>query len=136
MVVLEGGNGNSIKVLIVDDERLLIDNYMALLGSERYEFSTATDGSEAMDKLRRNHYDMLITDWCHPPGLDGIGLLREAKILNKDIVVILISGYLSDEGINRAKELGCFAYGSKPFHLKKLRTVITKAFAERKRYLR
>ena len=41
-----------LKVLIVDDEKLLINNYIALLGSERYEFSAATDGLEAMDKLR------------------------------------------------------------------------------------
>lgn len=124
-----------IKVLIVDDERLMIDHYIALLGNERYEFSTATDGSEALDKLRRNNYDMLITDWYHS-GPKGIELLKEAKKLNKDIVVIIISGSLSAEGINEAKELGCFACRSKPFQVKELRTLIAEAFAERDRHLR
>ena len=117
-----------LKVLIVDDQRLMIDNYIALLGNERYEFSTATDGSEALDKLRRNNYDMLITDWYHP-GAEGIELLREAKKLNKDIVVIIISGNMTAEGINKAKELGCFACRPKPFQLKELRILIAKAFA-------
>ena len=124
-----------IKVLIVDDERLMIDHYIALLGNERYEFSTATDGLEALDKLRRNNYDMLITD-CYHPGLDGIELLREAKKLSKDIIVIIISGNMTTERINGAKELGCFACRSKPFQVKELKIVIAKAFAERERHLR
>jgi CheY-like chemotaxis protein len=64
------------RILIVDDDPLITELVIDMLGLEGYDVDTATNGIEALQKLERQRYDLIITD-LHMPKLDGSGFYRE-----------------------------------------------------------
>jgi CheY-like chemotaxis protein len=64
------------RILIVDDDPLITELVIDMLGIEGYDIDTATNGIEALQKLERQRYDLIITD-LHMPKLDGSGFYRE-----------------------------------------------------------
>jgi CheY-like chemotaxis protein len=64
------------RILIVDDDPLITELVIDMLGLEGYDVDTATNGIEALRKLERQRYDLIITD-LHMPKLDGSGFYRE-----------------------------------------------------------
>lgn len=64
------------RILIVDDDPLITELVIDMLGIEGYDVDTATNGIEALQKLERQRYDLIITD-LHMPKLDGSGFYRE-----------------------------------------------------------
>jgi DNA-binding response OmpR family regulator len=64
------------RILIVDDDPLITELVIDMLGIEGYAVDTATNGIEALQKLERQRYDLIITD-LHMPKLDGSGFYRE-----------------------------------------------------------
>jgi DNA-binding response OmpR family regulator len=64
------------RILLVDDDPMITELVVDMLGMEGYDVDTATNGMEALQKLERQHYDLIITD-LHMPKLDGSGFYRE-----------------------------------------------------------
>lgn len=64
------------RILIVDDDPMITELVIDMLGIEGYDVDTATNGIEALQKLERQRYDLIITD-LHMPKLDGSGFYRE-----------------------------------------------------------
>ena len=64
------------RVLLVDDDPMITELVIDMLGIEGYDVDTATNGIEALQKLERQRYDLIITD-LHMPKLDGSGFYRE-----------------------------------------------------------
>lgn len=64
------------RILLVDDDPMITELVIDMLGIEGYDVDTATNGIEALQKLERQRYDLIITD-LHMPKLDGSGFYRE-----------------------------------------------------------
>jgi len=64
------------RILLVDDDPMITELVVDMLGIEGYDVDTATNGLEALQKLERQRYDLIITD-LHMPKLDGSGFYRE-----------------------------------------------------------
>ncbi len=64
------------RILLVDDDPMITELVVDMLGMEGYEVDTATNGIEALRKLESQRYDLIITD-LHMPKLDGSGFYRE-----------------------------------------------------------
>jgi CheY-like chemotaxis protein len=64
------------RILLVDDDPMITELVVDMLGMEGYDVDTATNGIEALQKLERQRYDLIITD-LHMPKLDGSGFYRE-----------------------------------------------------------
>ena len=64
------------RILLVDDDPMITELVVDMLGMEGYEVDTATNGIEALQKLESQRYDLIITD-LHMPKLDGSGFYRE-----------------------------------------------------------
>jgi CheY-like chemotaxis protein len=82
----------SVRVLVVDDDpdvRSLMDE---ILQQENFVTATAADGFEALDRLGREHFDMLVTD-VRMPGMDGFELAGRARGLLPDLPVLFVSAY-------------------------------------------
>ncbi len=128
------------KILIVDDE-FLIRSYLAeALQRNRYEVITAGGRQEAADLLDQHHFDMVITDMKMPDG-SGIDVLRKAKEICPNTLVIIITAFGTIENAVEAMKLGAFNYLIKPFTPETLETIIQKAVEHKKvveenRYLR
>jgi CheY-like chemotaxis protein len=92
---------------------------------------TASESSEALKKINRNSYAIILLDISLCKGLDGLELAREIKKLKKykDVPVIAVTAYAFKEDENRILKSGCTHYISKPFTKSYLLDTIKKAMS-------
>ncbi len=102
------------KILIVDDEPVVIKSCERILSPEGYAVDTASNGREAIGKLGKNSFDLVITD-IRMPDMDGIELLRWIRNSKPETGVVVITGYPSQESIKEALSLRILDYLPKPF---------------------
>jgi imidazole glycerol phosphate synthase glutamine amidotransferase subunit len=100
----------SARILIVDDEEIVIRSCLRILGDGGYELESAEDGWEALKKIEENHYDVLVLDIMMPK-IDGLEVLRRVKESHPDIDVIMITGLSQIDTAVRAMKLGAFGDG-------------------------
>jgi len=113
-------------ILIVDDE----PNYQIILSEflhdEGFETLTADNGKQAIELVKANDIDLVITD-MQMPGMDGFALLEAVKAYQGNLPVIMITAYGEVEKAVRAMQLGAFNYLTKPFNNDELLACATKA---------
>lgn len=114
------------KILITDDDMDLRELLTEAVSNWGYEVSVAREGEEALRKLRMERFDIVITDLMMP-GMDGLALLQKIKELDKETLVIIITGYATIETAVKAIETGAYDYITKPFRLDELMIVIKNA---------
>lgn len=115
------------RILIADDEQVIRDVYLRILDSEAYELSTCVNGLEAIERIKKDNFDMLILD-LKMPGMDGLAVLNEIKRMRKDLAVIIVTGYATIATVKETLKLGCFDYLVKPFNIEELKITIKRAF--------
>lgn len=114
------------KILIVDDEPVVTKSCERVLTPEGYSVDCAYDGKDAVNKLSRNGYDLVITD-IKMPGMDGLDLIRWIRNTKPDTGVVVITGYPSQESLKEALGLRILDYLPKPFSPSLLLEVTQKA---------
>lgn len=114
-----------MKILLLEDEQMLSEAIHEYLLSLGHRIELFFDGSEALEALKKETFDLLILD-INVPGIDGLDLLEQLHVLKIRPPVIYISALVDIEGISRAYDLGCYDYLKKPFHLKELALRIDK----------
>ena len=102
-------------VLIVDDMTDSLDALARILRKEGLAIETATDGREALDKVRNGAYDVILLDVCMPV-MDGLECLRHLKAdpLSRDIPVIMLSAVKEAQSVRDCIELGADDFLPKP----------------------
>jgi len=108
-----------MRVLLLEDERMLQEAIREYLGATGYLVDAFEDGMEAYRAIHANKYDLFIFD-INTPSIDGLSLLEKLQKERIDVPTIFISAITQIEQISRAYELGCYDYLKKPFHLKEL----------------
>jgi two-component system response regulator PilR (NtrC family) len=119
------------RVLVVDDEKSMRDLLSITLEKEGYDVLTAAGGEAAIEALRRDATDAVITD-LRMPKVDGLQVLRAAKEISPDVAVIVITAVASTETAVEAMKLGAYDYITKPFKLDEVSLIVRNAL-ERKR---
>lgn len=115
-------------ILIVDDERGILDSLEGILSDEGYRVMKAEDGAQAMDLLKAANPDLILLDiWM--PGMDGIETMQAIREFRKDIEVIIMSGHGNIESAVKATKLGAFDYIEKPLSLENVLRTINEAIA-------
>jgi DNA-binding NtrC family response regulator len=115
------------RILIVDDEPIVLRSCQRILRGEDYEIDVCGDGLTALGMINENDYDVLILD-IKMPRMDGIEVLRRVKEARPDIDVIMITG-LHDIGTAvHAMKLGALDYLPKPFEPEQLQMLVERAF--------
>jgi nitrogen regulation protein NR(I) len=122
----------SARILIVDDERNLRRVLAAHLKREGWEVEEAADGAEALERLARGAWSLVITD-LKMPNLDGLGLLEQTAARHPDLPVVLITAHGTIETAVTAMKRGAFDYITKPFDQEELLAVVRKALATSER---
>ena len=112
------------KILIVDDEPGIISVVKEDLELDNYEVETASSGNEALEILRREHFDFIISD-VRMPGGDGKDLILGLKEMKRDIPILFMSGF-SEFTVEEAKKLGAIYLLIKPMALAKIPKIIEK----------
>ena len=101
------------RILVVDDDRLFCRSTAALLRADGYEVESASNGHEAVDRLRRAHFDLMLLD-VKMPGTDGIGVLEAIRLWGNGIPVLMISGMGTIGDAVRALHVGADDFLTKP----------------------
>jgi len=114
------------KVLVVDDDDTLLQLLTETVKTMGCLATSARSGIDALNLISERKFDILVTD-LKMPGMDGLKLLEEAKKIDKDVVVIMVTGYATLETAVKAIEKGAYDYIAKPFRLDELMVVIKNA---------
>jgi response regulator RpfG family c-di-GMP phosphodiesterase len=113
------------RILIIDDEPNVLSVLYTLLCS-RYDCKTATSALEALDYLKKETYELVLSD-IMMPGMSGLELLSEINRLNSLTVVVLISGNLNIQSAIEAMRRGAYDYVTKPFDLTDVEAAVERA---------
>jgi len=114
------------KILIVDDEDVVIRSCLRILAGNNYQIATLTDSRCALAALDEAHYDLILLDLMMPV-LGGLEVLEMVKDRHPNVKVILMTGFAQNETALRAEKLGAFAYLPKPFDPDQLSRLVRQA---------
>ncbi len=115
------------KILVVDDESIIRESLVFVLSKENYEVDEASNGLQALEKIKSDNFDLLITD-IEMPELKGIELLEKVRQYSPDTFVILITAYASIETAISAFRKGASDYILKPLEFEDLLHRVKKIF--------
>jgi DNA-binding NtrC family response regulator len=114
------------RLLVVDDERIALDNLRHVFAKAGYEVSATTSGERALALLDEESFDAVLTD-LRMEKVDGLAILRACRERGLDAEVIVITGHASAESAVAAMREGAFYYVAKPFRLDEVRKVVAEA---------
>jgi len=116
-----------MKLLIVDDEKDLLDQLRKTLTHQRYDVDTAADGDAALDKLFENPYDLVVLDIMLPK-TDGLTVLKEMRAAGIQTPVIMLTAKGAVEDKVKGLDCGADDYLAKPFAMAELMARIRTLF--------
>jgi DNA-binding NtrC family response regulator len=116
-----------IKVLLVDDEKDFIESLAERLELRDFNVSTALNGTDALNLIKENDYDVIVLD-VKMPGKDGIETLKEIKNINQLPQVIMLTGHATVETAIQGMKIGAYDYIMKPTVTEDLIKLINKAY--------
>ncbi len=119
------------RVLVVDDERSMRELLGIALTQDGYNLTLADGGERAIEILKRETFDLVITD-LRMRKVDGLAVLTAVKDLSPSTAVVVITAFASAETAVQAMKVGAYDYITKPFKLEEMRLIIGNAL-ERKR---
>lgn len=122
----------NMKVLIVDDYKTMLRVLHSLLKQMNFsDIHEAEDGSAALEKLRRETFGLIISDWNMEP-MSGMELLKQVRSDDalKDIPFIMITAESASENVIAAKEAGVSNYIIKPFTAETLKTKLVSVLGD------
>jgi hypothetical protein len=140
------------KILIADDEEIIRQVFHRVLTKQGYGVETAQDGLEALEKIKKSNFDVVISD-LKMPNMDGMTLIKNIKKLNKPSpctqglgksrpctqgqgkdmpIIMVITGYATVQTAKEAIKLGCYDYITKPFDAEEISIIIKRALEGRR----
>ncbi len=113
-------------ILVVDDDRRMRELLAELFSEQGSQVTIAADGNEAIQAIKHSHFNLIITD-LQMPHQDGIAILRQAKIVDAEVPVIMITGHGSIDSALSAMKQGAYDYIEKPFDPEELLLLANRA---------
>ncbi|MCJ7563038.1 MAG: sigma-54 dependent transcriptional regulator [Candidatus Aminicenantes bacterium] len=111
---------------VIDDEPVIHDILSQLLTSEGYDIEISSSGEEALEKFEVRTFDLVLLDLLMP-GMNGIEILKAAKKIDPQALIIILTAYASVESAIEAMKIGAFDYIQKPFKHEELLLTIARA---------
>ncbi|UCD36327.1 MAG: sigma-54-dependent Fis family transcriptional regulator [Nitrospiraceae bacterium] len=119
------------RILVVDDEKSMREILQIFLKSEGYDVFIAENGERAVEAVKKDIFDLIITD-MKMPKVGGLELLREVKQISPETVVVIVTAFGTTESAVAAMKLGAYDYIQKPFHMDDIRLVVKNALEKQK----
>jgi two-component system response regulator PilR (NtrC family) len=114
------------RVLVVDDDRDILDTLEVALNMQDLDVVTADCGANAVEVARRGGLDVAITD-LKMPGMSGLETLAALKRIQPSLPVIVVTGFASGGTVRECTRLGAFGFIRKPFKLEELFAIVGRA---------
>lgn len=113
-------------ILVVDDERSVVDLISEDLAEEGYSCAAAFTGEKALERLSANNYDAMLLD-LKLPGMSGMDVLKEAKATCPETAVIVVTAAGDAQTAVEAMKIGAVDYITKPFELERVNSSVEEA---------
>ncbi len=110
----------------MDDEEAICNLILRALEKEGYSVTTTTSGEEALRIARKDKPSLVLLD-LRMPGMDGLEVLRRLKMIDKEMVIIMVTAYGTERTNAQAMDPGAYACIDKPFDLNRLKEVVRDA---------
>jgi CheY-like chemotaxis protein len=118
------------RILVLDDDPIVTLSCKRILGAEGYSISTVEKGEDALNKLAKEDFDLLISD-VRLPDINGMEVLKESRVLKPKTDVVIITGYPTLDDARESTKLGASEYIEKPFTPDFMLNVAKKVFDTR-----
>jgi CheY-like chemotaxis protein len=118
------------RILVLDDDPIVTLSCKRILGAEGYSISTVEKGEDALNRLSKEEFDLLISD-VRLPDISGMEVLKEARVIKPKTDVVIITGYPTLEDAKESTKLGAAEYIEKPFTPDFMLNVARKVFDTR-----
>lgn len=119
------------KILIIDDEEIVLDSCQQILAGKDYEIRTAQDGILGLGMVEEYQPDLVFVD-LKMPGISGFEVLEKISEIDPTIVAIVITGFATISSAVEAMQSGAFDFLPKPFTPDELRLITQRGFEKRK----
>ena len=119
-----------MNILIVDDDRAICDYMQTLLERDGYQVKALSDPTGVISELKKTDYHLVILDLMMPKR-DGIEVLRELRKHDKDIAVVIFTGYPNLDTAVASMKLDAVDYIKKPFNVDEFRKVIERVMRKK-----
>ena len=119
-----------IKVLVVDDEKIIRDFFARLLSLQGLEVIEAEDGYKAAELAKGNKFDLYFID-VRMPGMDGLETFRQIRQIHPEALVVMMTGYALDNILEQAQKEGASGSIRKPFAIGEIKGIVEKAAREK-----
>ena len=118
--------GETVRILAIDDQTVILDLIVAMSQSMGYEVHTASSGPEGIDLARKNDYSIVLTDLAMP-GMSGLEAAREIKELLPETPIVLVTGWEVNTERSELEAAGIVEVLYKPFRIEQLTDIIRSA---------
>ncbi len=118
----------NMKILVVDDEKVMRDLFTRVLNLKGYQVTTAESGKEAVEKVKEKEFDIAFIAFVDVvmPDMDGVETVKAIKNINPNVHVVMMTGFAVEDKIKEAMQAGAMDYLYKPFDIMEIMTVIGK----------
>ena len=118
-------NRERTRILVVDDEEIVRESLSGWLENDGYTVATAPDGPSAVARLKAERWSIMLVD-MKMPGMDGLQVLEQARGIQADTTVVIMTAYATVDTAVSAIKLGAYDYLVKPFDPEELSLMIEK----------
>ena len=125
--------GTPPHILVVDDEQYICEVINEMLSTERYQIQTSSDPEKAIDLIRTQPVDLVLTDLIMGK-VSGVDIINQTVEFHSDAVVILMTGQPTIENAVTVLKSGAYDYLVKPFSMDTLRAVIKRGLEKQRLY--
>lgn len=121
----------SYKILIIDDEEVVLDSCTEILKGSNYLLATASDGAIGLKLVEEFQPDLVFVD-LKMPGMSGLEVLERIRAIDPSIVSVVITGYATVDSAVEAMKLGTHDFLPKPFTPDEFRLITRRSLEKRK----
>ena len=118
------------KLLIIDDEDIVLDSCNQILADRGYQVSTTLDGSKGLEMIGEIHPDLVFVD-LKMPGISGFEVVKKIHEIDPTIVSVVITGFATVSSAVEAMKLGAYDFLPKPFTPDELRLITKRGLEKR-----
>ena len=115
------------RILVVDDELIVRDSLKDWLTEDGFQVDAAESGPDALEKLAKQNYHLMLLD-IKMPDMDGVEVLKRAKEMRPDLAVVMMTAYATVETAVEAMKIGALEYLMKPFDPETLVPLVVKLY--------
>ncbi len=119
-----------IRILLVDDERVIREGCERALACDEYTIDKAADGEQGVERMQAQAYDMVLLDLMMP-GMDGFAVLEWIRANQPETIVIVVTGFATVAKAVEAMKQGAFDFVGKPFTPEYIRLVVRRAIEKK-----